>query len=97
MYPDIVNGEEGRYERVADRLAKGDIPQDEHVCSAVTMKCWQRAYESADEVIRDLQSLEAERHPGWVQDRQYAAPTYTIARKRTRKGLHRFIPVKKPH
>lgn len=58
VYPDIVNGEEGWYERVADRFGRGQFPWGEHACSAVTLKCWQKGYESADEVVRDL--VEAE-------------------------------------
>lgn len=45
---------------MAGRFARGEFPQDEHACSAVTLKCWQRGYESADEVVRDLESLDVE-------------------------------------
>jgi hypothetical protein len=31
---------------------------DEHACSAVTLKCWQQRYESAGEVVGDIESIE---------------------------------------
>ncbi|KAL2169439.1 hypothetical protein VTG60DRAFT_6068 [Thermothelomyces hinnuleus] len=60
VFPDIVDGEEGWYENVRDRFLKGLFPQDKHACSAVTLKCWQQRYESAEEVVRDLESIEGE-------------------------------------
>ncbi|KAL4877451.1 kinase-like domain-containing protein [Aspergillus karnatakaensis] len=57
VFPDIVDGEEGWYEKVKERLQKHEFPQDVHVCSEVTRKCWWKEYESADELLRDLNSV----------------------------------------
>ena len=60
VFPDIVDGEDEWYEKVADRFASQQFPQDQHACSAVTLKCWHKKYESAKEVVRDIKSLERE-------------------------------------
>ncbi|KAF2803179.1 kinase-like protein [Mytilinidion resinicola] len=59
VFPDIIDGEDGWYEKVGDRFANRQFPQDQHVCSAVTLKCWQKEYGSAEEVVRDIESLES--------------------------------------
>ncbi|RJE17565.1 Protein tyrosine kinase [Aspergillus sclerotialis] len=58
VFPDIIDGEKGWREKVADRFEKGLFPQEKHVCSAVILKCWRREYGSAQEVVRDIISLE---------------------------------------
>ncbi|KAL2192169.1 kinase-like protein [Thermothelomyces heterothallicus CBS 203.75] len=60
VYPDIVHGEEGRYEKVEDRFRNEAFPEDKYACSAITMKCWRMEYESAEEVVQDLEALERE-------------------------------------
>ncbi|AEO60413.1 hypothetical protein MYCTH_2309609 [Thermothelomyces thermophilus ATCC 42464] len=60
VFPDIIDGEDGWYEKVEDRFAKGEFPRDKHACSAITLKCWQKEYECAEEVVRDLQVLDGE-------------------------------------
>ena len=60
IYPDIVDGEEGYRRRVADRLTEGDWPREQHVCSAITMKCWEQQYELAAEVVGNLEAVEQE-------------------------------------
>lgn len=60
VFPVIIDGEEGWYENVRSRFLKGAFPQDRHACSSVTLKCWQQRYESAEEVVRDLESTEWE-------------------------------------
>lgn len=60
VFPDIVDGEDGWSERVADRFASRRFPRDQHACDAVTLKCWQREYESAGEVVSDIKSLSKE-------------------------------------
>lgn len=61
VFPDIVDGEDRWYEKVRDRFASQQFPQDQHACNVVTLKCWQKEYESAQEVVRDIESLEMER------------------------------------
>ena len=60
VFPDIADGEDRWYEKVRDRFASQQFPQDQHVCNAITLKCWQKEYESAEEVVRDIESLEGE-------------------------------------
>jgi hypothetical protein len=59
VFPDIIDGEDGWREKVESRFASGRFPQDQHVCSTVTKKCWQKEYESATEIVRDVKALEA--------------------------------------
>ena len=58
VFPDIIDGEDGWHEKVADRFASRQFPQDQHGCNAITMKCWKKEYESAEEVVRDIEVLE---------------------------------------
>jgi hypothetical protein len=64
IFPDIVDGEDGYYDKVAARLAKRAFPVDTKICGAVTMKCWEQRYESAVEVVRDLEAIKREYAPG---------------------------------
>ena len=54
---DVVHGEEGWHEKVDDRFAKRQWPQEKHLCRAITLKCWQKEYESAEEVVGDIKAL----------------------------------------
>ncbi|RMD39247.1 hypothetical protein DV735_g5880, partial [Chaetothyriales sp. CBS 134920] len=67
VFPDIVDGEEGWYDKVSDRFASQQFPTDQHICSTVTSKCWNKEYESAEELVRDLEAL--------VRDLEAAAAT----------------------
>ena len=58
VFPDIIDGEDGWYDKVADRFATQRFPQDSHVCSAITVKCWLRQYGSAQDVIREIETIE---------------------------------------
>ncbi|KAF2805395.1 kinase-like protein [Mytilinidion resinicola] len=58
VFPDIIDGEDAWYEKVRERFASKLFPQDEHACSAVTLRCWQKEYEAAEEVVRDIEALE---------------------------------------
>ncbi|OAL45464.1 kinase-like protein [Pyrenochaeta sp. DS3sAY3a] len=58
VFPDIIDGEDGWHEKVEQRFASQQFPQDQHACSAVTLKCWQKEYETATEILRDIESLE---------------------------------------
>ncbi|KAI3220459.1 hypothetical protein DTO012A7_9576 [Penicillium roqueforti] len=55
VFPDIVDGEDGWYEQ---RFEKQQFPQDSHACSAITWKCWLKEYESAEELLRDIEVVE---------------------------------------
>ena len=58
VFPDIVDGEEGWHDRVRSRFENSQFPQESHVCSAITSKCWELKYESAIEVLRDIEAVE---------------------------------------
>ncbi|KAL4790660.1 kinase-like protein [Aspergillus venezuelensis] len=58
IYPDIIDGDEGYHEKVQGRLERKEWPTDEHVLSAVTLKCWEHKYDSAEEVLRDVEAIE---------------------------------------
>ena len=47
------------YEKVANRFASQQFPQDQNVCNVVTLNCWHKRYESAQEVIRDTSPSKA--------------------------------------
>ncbi|KAK3897954.1 kinase-like protein [Staphylotrichum tortipilum] len=60
IYPVMVDGEESYRRMVGERLAKRDWPREQHVCGAITLKCWEQQYESAAGVVRDLEIVEQE-------------------------------------
>jgi len=57
VFPDIIDGEVGWHEKVEQRFTSRQFPQDRHICSAITLKCWQMEYENAGQVVRDIESL----------------------------------------
>ncbi|KAI9703301.1 MAG: hypothetical protein M1836_007867 [Candelina mexicana] len=58
VFPNIIDGEDRWHEKVEHRFMSRQFPQDQHVCSAITLKCWQKEYVGAQEVVRDFESLE---------------------------------------
>ncbi|KAJ4307317.1 hypothetical protein N0V88_000700 [Collariella sp. IMI 366227] len=60
IFPDIGDRDEEAWEKVEQRLAKKEWPREQQVCSAVTVKCWEQQYESTEDVVRDLESIERE-------------------------------------
>ncbi|KAJ8131691.1 hypothetical protein O1611_g1936 [Lasiodiplodia mahajangana] len=60
VYPDIIDGSEGWRERVYERFEKKQFPQEPHVCDRITLKCLHMEYESAEEVLQDIKSVEEE-------------------------------------
>lgn len=62
VFPDIIDGEDGWHDKVADRFAKQQFPQDSHACSVVTLKCWLQQYNSAEDVIREIEHIEDNFH-----------------------------------
>jgi len=57
VFPDIINGEDEWRERVEDRFKRGQFPQDQHACSTVILRCWQKEYNTAQEIVQDINSL----------------------------------------
>lgn len=58
VFPDIVDGEDGWREKVNDRFAKKQFPQNIYPCSTVAMKCWQQEYSSAEELLQEIVRIE---------------------------------------
>ena len=58
VFPDTVDEEEGWNDKVADRFTKQQFPRNSHACSLITMKCWMRQYDSAQEIVQAVESLE---------------------------------------
>lgn len=58
VFPDIIDGEDGWREKVEERFAKQQFPQDSHACSAITLKCWLQQYDSADDIVQEIESIE---------------------------------------
>jgi len=57
VFPDIADGSDEWHERVEKRFADKQFPQDVHACSTITSKCWLLEYESAEEVLRDVEAV----------------------------------------
>ncbi|KAL4901643.1 hypothetical protein BDW74DRAFT_187263 [Aspergillus multicolor] len=64
VYPDIVGGEEGWFEKVRERFEQRQWPEELHACSRITLKCWVKGYESAEELLRDLEAVEMDLRAG---------------------------------
>ncbi|KAK3904169.1 kinase-like domain-containing protein [Staphylotrichum tortipilum] len=60
IFPDIGLKDAEAWERVEERLKRKEWPREEHACKAVVLKCWEEEYESAEEVVRDLEAVERE-------------------------------------
>ena len=58
VFPDIIDREDGWLEKVQDRFAKHQFPQEIHACSSITQKCWHKEYTSAQELLQDLEDME---------------------------------------
>ena len=58
VFPDFIDGKDGWYDKVANRFAEQQFPQDSYACSAITLKCWLRQYGSADDVVQDIEHIE---------------------------------------
>ncbi|KAI1470846.1 uncharacterized protein F4812DRAFT_456857 [Daldinia caldariorum] len=54
VFPDICEGQDGRREKVEERFVRKESPDEVHPCRAITWKCWTKEYESADEVVGDI-------------------------------------------
>lgn len=58
VFPDIIDGAEGWHDEVVDRFTNQQFPQDIHACSSVTLKCWLKQYDSAEDIIQEINSIE---------------------------------------
>jgi serine/threonine protein kinase len=58
VFPDIIDGEDRWYDKIRARFAGGKFPQDSHGYSTITSKCWQQKYDSATEVLHDIEDIE---------------------------------------
>lgn len=63
VFPDIADGENGWREKVKNRFENQQLPQDQQPCSSVTLKCWQKKYDSALEIVQDIRTLERSAGP----------------------------------
>lgn len=66
VFSDIINGEDRWREKVKDRFQKQQWPQEQHLCSAITLRCWKKEYESAQEIVEDIKCVERSVDPGPV-------------------------------
>jgi len=63
VFPEAEDtGDDESEEEVRRCFRAGRYPQDSHLCSAITVGCWRQEYNSADEVVRDIDV--AERNAG---------------------------------
>lgn len=58
IFPDISNHGDGSDEEVQRRFRTGQFPRDSHACSTITAKCWERLYNSAVDVVHDVEVVE---------------------------------------
>ncbi|KAH8696851.1 kinase-like domain-containing protein [Phaeosphaeriaceae sp. PMI808] len=58
VFPDIVSGEDRWHEKIQSRFASGILPNDPHACDVVTRKCWNRQYNSASKLLKDIRTIE---------------------------------------
>ncbi|GAB1312201.1 hypothetical protein MFIFM68171_02411 [Madurella fahalii] len=55
----LITGSEVEPE-IERRFRAGEFPPaDEHVCAAVTARCWRQLYTTADQVVADLKAIQA--------------------------------------
>ncbi|KAL3470234.1 kinase-like protein [Aspergillus californicus] len=67
VFPDIVDGEDGWFEKVREMFEKQHLPKDSHACSLITLKCWMKEYQSAVELVQDLEFVEKDLRTGAAQ------------------------------
>ncbi|KAK3898581.1 kinase-like protein [Staphylotrichum tortipilum] len=58
IFPDVNERGMDASEIVEERLRKKEWPRERHACGAVSFKCWQQQYDSAEEAVRDLEAIE---------------------------------------
>lgn len=62
VFPDILDGEDGWYEKVRNRFASRQFPQEPHFCNNITLNCWEKRYGSVFEVLCDIEAAEEDRN-----------------------------------
>jgi hypothetical protein len=63
VFPNIIDGGERWHEKKRGRFENEQFPQDEHLCSAITLRCWGKEYESAEQIAQDIKALERRADP----------------------------------
>ena len=58
VFPDIIDGADGWYDRVASRFAMEHFPHDSHACSGITFKCWLRQFGIAEDIVGQMEAIE---------------------------------------
>ena len=58
VFPDISDNEDGWREKVEDRFANYQFPDDEHACCDITSKCFHQQYDSAEEIVQEIATVE---------------------------------------
>lgn len=58
VFPDILDGENGWYDKVRGRFMSGQFPQEPQPCKDITLKCWEKQYGSALDVLCDIKATE---------------------------------------
>lgn len=57
VFPDVSDQDDRSEEEVQRRFRASQFPQDSHACSVITAKCWKQAYNSAIEVVQDIEAV----------------------------------------
>lgn len=60
VYPDVSDQDEGSDEEVQRRFRARQFPQESYGCSTITAKCWGQEYNSAREIVQDIEAIEKE-------------------------------------
>ena len=55
VFPDVTDQDDRLEEEVQGRFRASQFPSDSHACSVITAKCWEQAYNSAIEVVQDIE------------------------------------------
>ncbi|RMD40005.1 hypothetical protein DV735_g5126, partial [Chaetothyriales sp. CBS 134920] len=62
VFADIIYGEANWDEKVQLRFLQGIFPEDPHVCIDIIQRCWRQEYNSAKDVLRDINIIEQRLH-----------------------------------
>lgn len=57
VFTDIIDGEDEWQDKVSERFANQQFPQDSYACSSVVMKCWLRQYNTAEDVVQEIKVI----------------------------------------
>ena len=57
VFPDLIGDDDATEEEVQCRFLARQYPSDSHACSVITTKCWDQVYNSAMEVLDDIDAI----------------------------------------